>query len=85
MNCATCAHWKMPERDWDNICHPLDPETYEPMKTTFEVRECQHPKLVRFERPCEANGFAVADGSNYWARLCTGPDFGCVKHEPSAA
>lgn len=82
--CETCIHWIASNRDGDNICHPLDPATYEPMKTSFQVRECRHPKLVRFERPVERNGFAVADGSHYWARLCTGPDFGCVRHESGA-
>lgn len=65
----------------DPICAPTDPDTYTDMVMPFDVRECMHPSLVKFERPVEQNGFGVTDGSNYQARLCTGPDFGCVRHE----
>jgi hypothetical protein len=51
------------------------------MDTGFEVRICQHPRLLFCERPLEANGFAVADGSEYMANFYTAEDFGCVKHE----
>ena len=82
--CKTCKHWLFsgveygPERD---LCAPVDPDTYEPMAMPFEVRACKHPALTFCERPVEANGFGVADGSEYMAILVTGPDFGCVRHE----
>jgi hypothetical protein len=80
--CRTCAFWVIPERhQYDQILHPVDPDTYEPMDTGFEVRICQHPRLLFCERPLEANGFAVADGSEYMANFYTAEDFGCVKHE----
>lgn len=78
--CKTCRHW-IAAPEYDPICHPIDPDTFEPMAIPFEVRECTHPALVRFERTSEENGFGVTDASNYKARLCTGPDFGCVRHE----
>lgn len=65
--CKTCKHWT--------------PDTYEPMVMPFEVRECKHPKLLFCERPVENPGFAVADGSTYFAGLFTAADFGCVMHE----
>ncbi len=79
--CKTCAHWKSSEREWEEIEHPVDPDTYERMETTFDVRRCDHPKLLFCERPLEPNGFAVADGSEYMAILYTAEDFGCVRHE----
>ena len=80
--CKTCVHWKLdPGRTWDTITQPHDPDTYKPMKMPFEVRQCQHPKLLFCERPLEIDGFAVADGSEYMANLYTAEDFGCVRHE----
>ncbi len=81
MNCKTCVWWTDGDNDWNEILNPRHPVTYEVMETTFEVRECKHPKLLFCERPVEANGFAVADGSNYRAALYTAEDFGCVRHE----
>jgi hypothetical protein len=88
--CSTCAHWECPttetdNRDyyhWKDILRPTDPDTYEPMVTPFEVGRCTHPRLLFCERPLERNGFTVADASEYMACLCTGPDFGCVRHTP---
>ena len=78
--CKTCAHWPASGLDWDEYERPLDQDTFEPMETGFNVRRCQHPKLLFCERPLEANGFAVKDGSTYFAALYTGEDFGCVRH-----
>lgn len=80
--CATCRHWQTDD-DWrsHDMTHPVDPDTFQPMATAFEVRECKHPKLLFCERPLESNGFAVADGSTYFAALYTAQDFGCVRHE----
>lgn len=65
----------------DEICHPTDPDTYEPMVMPFAVKLCRHPKQTFAERPVEADGFGVVDGSEYYARLITAEDFGCVRHE----
>lgn len=79
--CSSCTHWTAPRPgDHDPICAPIDPDSFEPMAMPFEVRECKHPRLVRFERPSTRDGVSVVDGSNYRARLCTGPDFGCSLH-----
>lgn len=82
--CRSCTYWKTNQTDRtlsDNITHPVDPDTYEPMEMPFEVRECAHPRLAFCERPVEQDGFAVADGSQYMATLYTAEDFGCVKWE----
>ncbi len=83
--CNTCGHWKDPSETaepWETvrICHPIDNATREPMVMPFEVRVCTHPKLTRFERTPERNGFGVKDASEFSAALTTGPDFGCVRH-----
>lgn len=78
-HCKTCRHWQAPERN--RITEPHDPDTYKPMLLPFEVRECKHPRLLFCERPLEENGFAVADGSEYFAALYTAESFGCVRHE----
>ena len=84
--CRTCKHWTVngPIGDDDPIITPIDPDTYEPMKIGFEVRICNHPRLLFCERPLESDGFAVADGSEYMANLYTAQDFGCVLHETHA-
>lgn len=82
--CKTCKHWKLEprgQRTYGDILCPIDPDTFEPMATTFEVRSCGHPALLFCERPLEINGFAIADGSGYMAGLYTAEDFGCVRHE----
>lgn len=80
--CRTCVHW---EKSDSHVVAPLDPDTYEPIKAEFEVRECTHPKLLFCERPYESNGFAVCDGSTYMASLFTAEDFGCARHSSSQA
>ena len=79
--CESCVHWRVDHQP-DSIEEPYDPDTYEPMAMPFEVRRCRHPKLLFCERPLERDGFSVADGSEYFAAFYTGPDFGCVRHEP---
>jgi hypothetical protein len=76
--CKTCAHWVVTKYD-NNLCKPLDPDTYEPMDRGFEVRVCKQPTQTFCEAPVERNGFALADGSNYRATLATAEDFGCVR------
>lgn len=83
--CKNCKHWTPPAADdsWreTEICKPSDPETFEPMVMPFEVRICKSPKMLFCERPVESNGTAVADGSDYFASLMTGEDFGCINFE----
>ena len=50
------------------------------MALPFEVRVCKHPAQTFSERPVEANGFGVIDGSEYYARLITAEDFGCNRY-----
>ena len=77
--CRTCKHWQPSERG--SIEAPYDPDTFEPMVFEFEVRRCMNPRLLFCERPLERDGFAVCDGSTYFAGLYTAEDFGCVNHE----
>lgn len=82
--CDTCQYWKpTPENyyNYEEILRPTDPDTYQPMQVEFEVRLCQCPKKVRFERPPAADFASVVDGSNYRAELATGPKFGCIHHK----
>lgn len=83
--CKTCRHWKEPGPDAHfnvlSITEPADQDTFEPMKRGFITRQCKHPEQTRFEPPVRADGFAITDGSEYFAALCTAEDFGCVLHE----
>ena len=85
--CSTCKHWlykAVGEGRYapaQHVCTPIDPDTFKAMKLPFEVRRCLHPSKTFCERPVEANGFGVCDGSDYMAELVTGPEFGCVRHE----
>lgn len=81
--CKTCKHWQKNDRDYrdDDIFKPFDPDTFEPMELTFEVRYCKSPHVLFYERPIETKQVCMVDGSNYRAELITGPDFGCVNHE----
>ena len=85
--CKTCAHWKNPKdppisNDYlaDLLCDPWDIDTGKRMELTFEVRLCKHPAQTFSERPVEIDGFGVVDGSNFYARLVTAENFGCVRH-----
>lgn len=81
--CNTCKWWTKPE-DGDGIMKitdPIDPDTYDPMEMPWDVRFCACPRIRFYERPIEPDEAAVVDGSEYFAKLCTGPDFGCVLHE----
>ena len=75
--CKTCKHWTGD----DHRTSPEDPDTYEPMDMPWPVRYCEHPRLMRFERPVDPDQASCMDGSYYIAKLATGPDFGCVNHE----
>ena len=83
--CKTCKWWGI-EGQYDSwrvsqITDPKDPDTFEKMDMPFLVKECGNPKLHRFERTTERDGFCITDGSEYLALLATAEDFGCVKHE----
>ena len=82
--CESCKHWRNtdPEETHWGIENPVDEDTYEPKEMPWPVRACSHPAQTFCERPVERNGFGVADGSRYWAKLYTGPDFGCVRYDP---
>lgn len=94
--CATCKWWTRGERHWNSVTRELgeayevyvDPEhkngnyTRHEVIAQYDVRECKSP-LLRFYEVPSANGAAVCDGSDYWAGLFTGPEFGCQNHEPS--
>jgi hypothetical protein len=79
--CKTCVWWTVPDRYESEYSQPVDPDTYEPMESPFEVRRCAHPDLLFCERPLQSPGFAVADGSGYKAAFYTTEDFGCVLHQ----
>ena len=85
LKCKTCKFWVKPvERDnWNArfICNPVDSDTYEKMKTNFEVRKCNSDKIVYFERQPESNWISLVDGSEYYAKMLTGEDYGCINHE----
>jgi hypothetical protein len=78
--CADCSHWKKAGRDDDHARTDMadlrDPITYEIIAPAML---CKHPALRFAERP-EDGGAAVVDGSDFIARLMTGPQFGCVRH-----
>lgn len=72
--CKSCRWWQeQGKHDYGKGPGDLalrDPVTHERIEPQpFEVRF--------FERP-EQDGAALMDGSEYYAVLVTGPDFGCV-------
>lgn len=80
--CQTCKWWAK-KSDWENgKLEPVDSETFEPMVMPYEVRFCTSPLLARFEFPPDKNRASLYDGSEYYAEIVSGPDFGCVNHEP---
>lgn len=86
--CKTCKHWKLPpddEKFWrvKDICNPVDPDTFEPMKLDFEVKMCISDKIVWFERQPESTGVSLMDGSDWFSQMLTGEDFGCVNYAPA--
>jgi hypothetical protein len=84
--CKTCVHWTAPDaNDYDEVCRPTDPDTYEPMVRGFETRYCRQPTQTFCEAPVERNGFGLKDGSTYAAEMFTAEDFGCVRHEEQSA
>jgi hypothetical protein len=91
MTCSTCRWWVLDKNDsYNSLISPEDPVTYEQEKTEeaiatkwgHVVRRCRCPKITFYQRP-ERDGATVCDGSEYMAQLLTGPDFGCIHHEPN--
>lgn len=91
--CKTCMHWKDPQSDdiyAEGLCSPLDPEAgFQPMERGFASKVCKLPTQTFGEAPVERNGFALVDGSRFYAVLVTAEDFGCLRHvliaEPRSA
>lgn len=86
MICKNCKYWKKEDTHQnyhaDEIIEPYDPDTYQPMENLpFEVRICLCPEIVYFERQPTDKGVALIDGSNYYARMLTAENFGCVNFE----
>lgn len=80
--CKSCKWWVKVD-GWlnDDICCPVDPDTFMPMEMPWEVRYCTCPRIRFYERPIEPNEAAVVDGSGFKANLLTASEFGCVLHE----
>lgn len=85
--CKTCQHWQLPDPPGhgliSEIIQPTDPDTMEPMAVTFEVGLCNSPHLMFCERPLKSHGATLVDGSQFFSKLLTGEDFGCVNHTHS--
>lgn len=89
-NCKTCKHWKLTKvyGCCEDLISPPDPVTYIRCKNEEEIKQkwgtvvrcCEHPKIVFCQRP-SIDGAAVVDGSEFFAKLITAENFGCVLHE----
>lgn len=86
VRCKNCRFWLVDEEDYraSEIMRPFDLDTDAPMKLSFEVKHCTHPKITFYERPLEDDGATVVDSSQYYARLMTAPNFGCALGEERA-
>ena len=87
--CESCKHWAPSEvEETDSVLNPIDWSKYMDGANEIEARipqphevgYCMNPRLLFFERPAK-DGAALFDGSEYHARLVTGPEWGCVQHE----
>ncbi len=79
--CASCKWWVAMQE------HEISPKNnYDAdgnsIEFDVEVRRCKSPMLLKFQHPMQPNEATVLDGSHYHAGLYTGPEFGCVNHEP---
>jgi hypothetical protein len=87
--CKTCKFWNQPkEESWreEEICNPTDPENgFTPIDMGFKIRICGSDKIVFFETPPTSSHISLIDGSEYYAKMLTGEDFGCVNHEDADA
>jgi hypothetical protein len=92
--CRSCRWWKEYDNDDENssigvrnVTVGNHPVTYDVLSESqaaqlhgYLVRQCVNPKLLFYERPSR-NALAILDGSQYFAALVTGEDFGCVSHD----
>ena len=76
-NCKDCEYW-VDDDDTDLIMHPIDPHTRNKIRMLFDVRKCNHPSIMLFERNPNPAGVSLCDGEDYRAEMYTGPMFGCV-------
>jgi len=76
--CKNCKWWNDENEEVGNVIYPLDPDSWEEMSFDFQIKYCHSPKLIKFERPLEANAASCIDGSKYRAKLATSENFGCV-------
>ena len=85
--CKTCIHWTKPASDdYESkpICNPTDPDTFSAMVLDYGIRICKSPRLLWFASPGRDEA-ALIDGSEYYAALITGEDFGCTNHEAQSS
>lgn len=71
----------MEKNCYSEIIRPTDPDSYEPMLMPWEVRHCESPNILFYERPIKPTQACVVDGSQYHAALITGPEFSCPNFE----
>lgn len=76
--CKDCAFWENYNDYHGQIEEPIDPDTYRPMDIGFDVKACKSDNITIFERNPNRDGVSLTDGSQYYARMFTGPDYGCV-------
>lgn len=81
-DCKSCVHWGIREEDrYCGVLTPLDTDTGEEMELPYKVKYCNSPDVLFYERPVKPNQACVVDGSEYMAKLITGPEYGCVNHK----
>lgn len=92
-HCKTCKWWT-PVNDiggygYADALGIYDPVTFDRYDDAtllrlhgFSVAQCTSPHVRFYERPAR-DGVALFDGSQYFAQIITGEDYGCIKHEMS--
>jgi hypothetical protein len=71
MNCKTCKYWNL------ECCYAAPDDS--------GYHDCTHPKVFYDQfrlNSYPSDGAAYSDYESYAAGFSTGPDFGCVLHEP---
>lgn len=78
--CSTCKHWQPIQMssngEYDDLPGEAEPLPGEERKQTGR---CDQDYRTRGERP-DANGLLLYSYES--VQMVTGPDFGCVRHEP---
>ena len=67
--CKTCRHWGGPDDVYDIPSYPKG------------ARRCLHPSVGGGGH--SDDGHERSDAANSYECIGTGPDFGCVHHEPN--